>query len=1104
MAKSGSKRPSDLRESSKKRRGLFVQDPSEWKKVLEMRGLSHIKITGQSRISMCCPFHDESHPSAHIYLDRKLFRCYAGSCNAYYTDPILFLQKLLNITYQTAAEEFKRNFSATAALRPDDIVFFSEEATRFRRMRLLSEAFHTHLVNAWPRTDLPEGAKATIIYLKSTRNVSDISSITSMGLFPTAAELKTPGFFKGDKADLEWATGFLSKFFYYQYQDNIVFTYAISPDEITAFKLRHPATKEVITIKDEKDPMGFFGLINPGYKELYNDEKFQQSMVVEGEFDQISIFSNQVTLGAFNEVVLGASGGSNISLDYLADIGLTQSRIVADDDLGGKSFTLGLLKKTKTVACEIFEWDDGLRQQGVVLDPDNAIQLHGFNKIYARLSSDGSYTYPPRWCKERVVEELVNVNDEDVRKQEEVAIKYGSLLNHESELDAFCSLLVLDYPLLTAPGLIKHIRKSDDSDEGMAHNMAGWLRRKLHVVYVDSSENHLHLWSKGKRAKVILNLNSNRATISVIRRHIPGTMVAWARDEIGFPSSYPPIEATEDEKGKYDWVRDQVSKRLEDAIGLISADAPEKPFAFLSQGMHLKEVADAGTPGYLVNGDTVYKMQWDQEGAHLLSAVKLEGPSDGTRVFDLEIRPQIAIENNGAWHPDLRKSEDFFQRPKHTLRQCYDLVFEIINTVSEFKYQTSDAQYCSLLIFYSYLIDSMQRRVMTHLLGEYESGKSSCLSIISKSQQLPEYNLTYHATTLDQYTIASLFQGFVGTTLQIGLDEANDTGEEYNNKIRTLLEKMRGLSTKGIADRNIGSTNQKAKMQFLYNSIVTASATEIHDDMDFSRFNTIQLVKNTNKANTRLLLSQKFGASLFADLRQSIFLNVVQIVPKIARAYKELPAEFSDGEKHKLNRAVEGLMPLAAIAKTIGLDHSSFILEFCSNREEAHHTRKISRDGFELLDKLLNSARLKILLPGTDETKDMTILSALKTKPLREAVNDSEAGVFFDEKERCLGVNWDQVLLGLLIGTKYQRHNAATLKNIANQTKFHVDREVAKQSGLLARLMAKGLAGSTHFSFFTLQERIKEIEDANMDSQSVEDDETQVSELSKSESGMNL
>lgn len=306
MAKKESKGPSELRAEAKKLRNLFPQPMGDWKSCLEMAGVTKIKITGQSRITMCCPFHNETNPSAHIYLDRKLFRCYAGSCNAYFTDPIKLVQKLLNIPYRTAAEEFKTLFSRTDALKKDDITFFSEEAIRYKRMSLLADAFHEYLVSVWMRTDLPEATKKTVEYLKVTRKISDVSSIASLGLFPRAADL--PDLMKGDKDDLDWAREFLSSYFYDQYKDNIVFIYSIAADEVTAFKLRHPVTKEVRTIKDDSSPMGFFGLTNPGYQSLYNNEKFQQSLVVEGEFDQISIFKNQITTGVFNEVVVAAGG----------------------------------------------------------------------------------------------------------------------------------------------------------------------------------------------------------------------------------------------------------------------------------------------------------------------------------------------------------------------------------------------------------------------------------------------------------------------------------------------------------------------------------------------------------------------------------------------------------------------------------------------------------------------------------------------------------------------------------------------------------------------------------------------------------------------------
>ena len=190
------------------------------------------------------------------------------------------------------------------------------------------------------------------------------------------------------------------------------------------------------------------------------------------------------------------------------------------------------------------------------------------------------------------------------------------------------------------------------------------------------------------------------------------------------------MDTTGDAKPGTAFVKRLIEDWVVEAFRLISADVAERPTALWSQGIHLEGITGIDVPGYLVNGDRVYKLLWNMEGTQITTATELEGPADGDYVFDLEKRNLITVNAKGAWLPCINKAEDFFTKPKYTFIECYRRIYEIINTVCEFKHQENDTEFCTLLVFYSYILDAMQTRVMTHLLGEFESGKSSLLSLI--------------------------------------------------------------------------------------------------------------------------------------------------------------------------------------------------------------------------------------------------------------------------------------------------------------------------------------------------------------------------------------
>jgi hypothetical protein len=248
--------------------------------------------------------------------------------------------------------------------------------------------------------------------------------------------------------------------------------------------------------------------------------------------------------------------------------------------------------------------------------------------------------------------------------------------------------------------------------------------------------------------------------------------------------------------------------------------------------------------------------------------------------------------------------------------------------------------------------------------------------------------------------------------------------------------------------------------------------------MDASRFRTISLTKNPNKANTRVLLTKRYGTGIFEDLRKAIFLNIIRVAPKIARNYKELPVEFSAGSQHKLDRVVDGLLPLAAIAKYLEHDYITFIVTFCTNREAETELRAVARDGQSILDKILNIPKILIMLPGMDKPKEMSIRTALRTEATRQAINNSESGLYYDSVEKALGIAWEQVRIAVLQYDRSLHTSAKILKGSAGTSEHWINDRRAVQSGLHARMMAAGLAGATIYSFFDISKYIKQIEDA--------------------------
>jgi hypothetical protein len=111
-------RPALKKRSVYQRKLCMYQKPSPDTKQIDIQKLKQIPIQDlfqqvkprktSTRITCCCPFHQEKTPSFVIYTERNSFHCY-GACNAH-GDSIDFIKKLYNKTFQEAVtylENFK-------------------------------------------------------------------------------------------------------------------------------------------------------------------------------------------------------------------------------------------------------------------------------------------------------------------------------------------------------------------------------------------------------------------------------------------------------------------------------------------------------------------------------------------------------------------------------------------------------------------------------------------------------------------------------------------------------------------------------------------------------------------------------------------------------------------------------------------------------------------------------------------------------------------------------------------------------------------------------------------------------------------------------------
>jgi len=199
---------------------------SYWVEVLKSAGVEQVQATGKSRVTFCCPFHADKHPSAHITIDTRKFRCFAATCDTTILDPVVLVQRINRSSYIEGAEYLKRTAPNTEFLRAQEVRYLQESYVKERRLEETSAVFHKYLLSVWDRTDLPESTQKVVDYLKRTREVTDPALISSLGIFPRVSDFKT--LFTGTEEDLTWCLKLLGVYLDNRYVDNVVFTYGLS------------------------------------------------------------------------------------------------------------------------------------------------------------------------------------------------------------------------------------------------------------------------------------------------------------------------------------------------------------------------------------------------------------------------------------------------------------------------------------------------------------------------------------------------------------------------------------------------------------------------------------------------------------------------------------------------------------------------------------------------------------------------------------------------------------------------------------------------------------------------------------------------------------
>jgi hypothetical protein len=466
--------------------------------------------------------------------------------------------------------------------------------------------------------------------------------------------------------------------------------------------------------------------------------------------------------------------------------------------------------------------------------------------------------------------------------------------------------------------------------------------------------------------------------------------------------------------------------------------------------------------GYLVNGKQVFKFQWNEERTKIVFCEELRAPVDGSHRFDLEPHGGLIPFIEDGWTELVKRASDLLDEPAYTAEDTFKRVFRIINENFGFEHQEVDALYCTALLFYNHLYDIIGgRRMLTHFTAEYESGKTTIMSLIAGHHQYKEINLCDHGRAPDQFTQAAFQQWYCNTRLVACLDEMNDksNGTRDSEKKREFYMKTRSLATSGSMTVAQGSADGRGRSYIIRNSIITASGSLIHDEMDESRYNTIYMKKDPRRGS---VVSKV--APIVRDgerLRRSVLLNSLHKAPQVHAEYHRLRAELSKrslpDEKSAtpafiMDRFAENLMPAAAILSAFGIDGVKFLERFRASRQKQTSSRVETSPGHSLIDLILATPfTYKDDLSGTT-----TIKALLLSASQREDINRTRQGVYYDAVTQSLVLCWPEIKVAFRAPQLKMKPAPAFVFELKTATQWVMPHDEALKKGVFDRMKPFG------------------------------------------------
>lgn len=1017
------------------------------------------------------PDHQDTSPSAFIYVEKGYYKCHGGSCEYYESNPIRLIAYIRECSYADAlryvCETFKPPFINPRAQSALDAEFKNQRikqeivgATHDLLCAVLNDPSNTKYASVKPALD----------WLINVRKLpTSVLHTLPIGLMPELGRLGARLLHRQKKQVVECQRLHLCQkieptspanivddaltYMAAALQDtdfngSVVFPLHVSPTEIGRIKLRVPQQEKKFIMPDDdfEDLLGLYGLgwaMNRNFFGSHIDENC--AILVEGEMDALALLAHYAVTGSVTFPVLsvGGKGGSKYIEPILQSVGISQAYLVGDaPQKQGNDIAQNWLESISKTPIKIFTGWDRLGMSG---DVDEAVQDHGAIKVLEVLweKRDETFVQPWNWAFDRAAADLFDIPETDFRTQMETAAFHGRYILHTLEREKYVTEMAQTYNL--NPLILKReISAGDHTEDGFIHSCMDSLREQFAVVGIQKTDKGRVLVLHGRRDQSFQTVRlADTKDMESLVAGIGGSLLSYVREFVGVPPFLAFPDPQFPDRKVVKTLVPELRTYMTTAVQDLAQGASElSQIDRHSQGYHHLTI-DGVSEEFVVCGKKVFRID---RSSGLPAFEQLDGPIYKGVLFDTGIENP---EKGREWYPGGLTVEKLQDAQGANLHELYDNLVQLYTDAFRFKHHEITAELCAALLMALPTMSALTRPVLTFITGDSSSGKTSLMSILS-NVGAPGVRLLYASVGHQSYTAASIGRLADGMSNTLCLDEFESGDDERGMHINKIFEMLRGLIT-GEADRVISQGASGTKREVYCLPVFFAAIRGAARPQDLNRVLQIETEKVAFKVNPLQVIKEMFPQEKFDQMIQDLNLGMYEHALELVELEADIISQFSSlqvelGLQLEWRFASNLFAPLA-IMRLLGKDWKGFLKAYVqANQFEISRIASVSETESRW-NEILRSANIMI-----EPREPLTSIATLLITPeQRGLINSSSKGVFYDEETKYLLVLVDQAT-SLIPQHLRARLTGPHLKNILDRHAAAIPPKTILRCGILKRV----------------------------------------------------